>query len=133
MVKKICPDCHREFECTTSQKRCNICQDSYRRRYIKQYAQKWWNDKPSSATRYYQFWKFCESITDDEIRALIQSYRTRMNEKKADIQELRTKIKILTQVYKDRDEERKENQDKWQYEDIERNNIIEGGTNDESE
>jgi len=99
MIKR-CIDCGCPFECYNKKIRCDKCQDKYRSEYQSRY----WSDKPIAAHsgKYYQFWKLVQTLTDDEIRALIQVKKQRMNEVDADIKQLRTHIKIMTEEYKKR-------------------------------
>ena len=99
MVEKRCPDCHRLFEATTSMVRCKVCQDNYRRRYNKQKQKEYWQDKPASATRYYDFYQMIRDLTPDELRALVSAKKRAMKEKEADISMLRTHIKMLCEEY----------------------------------
>lgn len=102
---KSCIDCNCSFNAHDSQQvRCKKCQEAYR----KLYKSSWWNDKPSSARKYYQFYKFALTMTDTELLALISIKRTKMNEKGCDYQTIRSHIKILTTIYASRKEERKE-------------------------
>ena len=139
-MKKVCEDCHKTFECPNNRcTRCPECQEAYRKEfqkeYQKDYQKEWkednpdyykeyWNNKPDAAAggKYYQFWRFCTTLTDDEIRTLISK---RKNQLKYDNTggewlQLRTEIKILCHVYSSREEERKQRNIFWAYEDDER-------------
>ena len=119
-MKKVCEDCHKTFECPNNRcTRCPECQEAYRKEYQKEY----WNDKPNTHQRdYYRFWRFCTTLTDDEIRTLISKRKNQLKYDNTDGEwlQLRTEIKILCHVYSSREEERKQRNIFWAYEDDER-------------
>ena len=104
MIKE-CIDCGCPFDCTNTNIRCSKCQEEYRSKYQKKYQKRYWVNKASRHADY-QFWKFIKTLTDDEIRALIQIKRSKMKEAGADIKQLRTYIKMLTEEYKVRNGDR---------------------------
>jgi len=113
-MKKVCEDCHKSFECSNNRCiRCPECQEEYRKQFQKEYQKEWqkdnpqyhkeyWNDKPNTHQKqYYQFWRFCTTLTDDERRALVSA---RIRDLKYEItddewRKLRTEIKILCHTY----------------------------------
>jgi len=107
MVKKICPDCHHEFECVGRNIRCKVCQEKYRRRYKREQEdstltkrqERFWKDKPKSAHAYYTFYQMIKELTCDELRALVSIKRKAITENGADIKMLRTHIKMLCVEY----------------------------------
>lgn len=107
-MKKVCEDCHKTFECPNNRcTRCPECQEAYRKEFQKEYQKEYWNDKPISAKRYYQFWRFCTTLTDDERRALVTK---RINDLRHDTtddewRKLRTEIKILCHTYEGQKED----------------------------
>ena len=119
-MKKVCEDCHKSFNAHDKQQvRCPECQEAYRKRYQKEY----WNDKPNTHQRdYYRFWRFCTTLKDDEIRTLISKRKNQLkhNNTNEEWLKLRTEIKILCFVYSQREEDRKQRNILWAYEDEDR-------------
>ena len=111
-------------------RRCESCQAKFK----KQYQALYWSDKPASATRYYQYYKFAIGLTDDEITYLIGKkkrelkYVTGEEHKK-----IRTLIKILCDIYDYRKLEREERRRNGYIEDNERTSIVNDGIEDETE
>ena len=109
-MKKVCEDCHKTFECPNNRcTRCPECQEAYRKEFQKEYQKEYWNDKPDAAAggKYYQFWRFCTTLTDDERRALVTK---RINDLRHDTtddewRKLRTEIKILCHTYEGQKED----------------------------
>ena len=123
-MKKVCEDCHKTFECPNNRcTRCPECQEAYRKEFQKEYQKEYWNDKPNTHQRdYYRFWRFCTTLTDDEIRTLISKRKNQLKYDNTNEEwlQLRTEIKILCHVYSSREEERKQRNIFWAYEDDER-------------
>jgi len=101
-VLKACVDCQEIFNAYSGQeKRCKDCQKAYRKKYHKRYK----SDKPKSAvSAYYQYWKFIETLIDEELQALYQVRRQKLKyewdwEAR---QKIKTEMKIITDVYKKR-------------------------------
>lgn len=100
-MRKVCEDCHKSFECSNNRcVRCEECQEAYRKGYKDIWRTE--NEVPSNVHgQYYQFWRFCTTLTDDERRALVTK---RINDLRYDTTDdewkrLRTEIKILCQTY----------------------------------
>jgi len=139
MVKKICPDCHQEFECVGRNIRCKVCQEKYRRRYkreqedstLPERQERFWKDKPSAAHKYYQFFKFAETLTDDERRALITSKIQKLKwvNSTEEWYDLRSQIKILCDTY----EGHPDDIEKYQKLDEEDREVRKRGVYDESD
>lgn len=114
-MKKVCEDCHKSFDAHDKQQvRCPECQEAYRKEFQKEYQKEWqkdnpqyhktyWTDKPNAAAggQYYQFWRFCTTLTDDERRALVSARIRDLKQETTDGEwrRLRTEIKILCQTY----------------------------------
>ena len=107
MIKE-CEDCGECFDSYKSNRklRCKVCQEKYRSNYKQSHNKRYRVDKPKSATtgKYYQYWKFAETLTDEELITLYQvrkqklSYVTDWKEK----QEIKTQMKILNDIYNER-------------------------------
>ena len=136
---KKCIDCGEDFECKGRNTRCSSCQDRYRKRYQKKYQpeykektghnKKYWTDKPSSVSsgRYYQFYKFANELELDEIQIMVTKKRSQIKYQPWNKLELRTQIKILTQIYSKKLADKKMEQFKEMEKDDERREIIERG------
>ncbi len=102
-MKKVCEDCHKSFDAHDKQQvRCPECQEAYRKEFQKEYHKTYWNDKPNThQVQYYQFWRFCTTLTDDERRALVSARIRDLKQETTDDEwrRLRTEIKILCQTY----------------------------------
>ena len=104
-----CVDCGKKIDGSHGRKRCDDCGKSWRKVYAKLHR----SQKPPSYTnpKYYRYCKFVETLTDNEICALVSSkkkdlkWEQRYSEK---WDELRTCIKILTFYYTLREQERAE-------------------------
>ena len=130
---KKCIDCGEDFECKGRNTRCSSCQDRYRKEYQKKYQEKtvhnkkYWADKPPSSHAYYQFYKVAKELELDEIQALVTKKRRDIKYQPWNRLELRTQIKILTQIYSRKLADKKMNQFEEIDKDNERNDIIENG------
>lgn len=134
MVKKICPDCNQEFECVGRNHKCNKCQELYRQKYQKEYHKEYWKDKPASSHAYYQFYKFCTTLTADELRALFTIMKQKCKERGADILELRTMMKVIGDVCRIKEYEFQSHTEEEHEKDIEAQEIRkQGGYIDESD
>ena len=110
-MKKTCIVCGKTFECKGRNVRCTECQKKYRKEYVKKYNKFYRLNKPSSAiSQYYRFYKFVDSLNDDEIQFLYGRRKTLMKYCKDKIKrrEYRTQMKILLDVYKLRQLKREE-------------------------
>ena len=118
-MQKCCSECGKEFESTNNRPiRCPECQEKFRNEYQKKYQPIYWDDIPSSAHNplYYQYWKFANTLTDDELQAIIPVKRNALkHEKNAGKKiELKTYMKICTTIYKSREKTRKNQRKVWQ-------------------
>lgn len=139
-MKKICIDCRKSFECSNNRcERCPECQLAYRNRYQKEYQEKtqhnkrWWKDKPAASHKYYQFWRFITTLTDNELQALVTKYIGELNYAStyAEKQDFKTYIKMLEYEYSKRKNDREIEKEKGQKEDDERKIAIKDGVSDE--
>jgi len=88
--RRYCEECAKE-----NKKEYNI---EYSNKYNKQYMKQF----PKSARgEYYQYYKFIKTFTSDEIRTMVTKKKNDIKyAKESEIRELRTQIKLLTDVYK---------------------------------
>jgi len=113
-VLKKCIDCEEEFNAKTKEKRCKECQnkyrDSYQQEYLKEYNKRYRADKPKSVfnPKYYQYWKYADTLTDEELQALYQVRKQKLKYSSTweERQEIKTHMKILTDIYKQREGDR---------------------------
>jgi len=105
-MEKVCVDCGKPFSATNNRPiRCKECQLK-KRRLVKKNT---WNKYSTNShqSRYYQYAKFVEELSDDDIPALISKYIQELyyvNEGKKKV--LRTYIKILQTEYSKREGDR---------------------------
>jgi hypothetical protein len=101
---KTCVDCGKQIEKGI---RCSECRLRHRKEYMQRYNKLYRVGKPKSAIngKYYQYYKFVSTLTDDELRQLIVSNRKKIYETKHDFTrwtELKTKIKIVVDILNNR-------------------------------
>ena len=126
-----CVDCGEEIDGSHGRKRCKPCNDKWRKVYARLYKAQ----KPPSYTnpKYYQYCKFVETLTDDEICALVSSKKKALKWETSYSErwyELRTCLKILTFYYTLREQERTEKRIDEYDKDKEREDILKRGVND---
>jgi len=111
-MEKVCVDCGKPFSAYNGlQVRCKECQLKKRRMVQKKYlsGNNYWNKYSTNShqSRYYQYARFVETLSDDDIPALISKYIQGLcyvNEGKKKV--LRTYIKILQTEYSKREGDR---------------------------
>jgi len=105
-MEKICVDCGKSFSATNNRPiRCKECQLKRRREVQKNKWNKYSTN--SHQSQYYQYARFVETLSDDDIPALISKYIREIryaNEGKKRV--LRTYIKILETEYSKREGDR---------------------------
>lgn len=110
-MEKICIDCGKRFSPPCNRPvRCLKCQEKYRKKYCEEWNIQNWKTITTNShqSKFYQYAKFVETLSDDDIRALITKYTNELKYAKTydERQEMQTYIKILETEYSSRDEER---------------------------
>lgn len=105
-MEKVCVDCGKPFSATSNRQiRCKECQLKKRKLVQKQKWSKYSTN--SHQSRYYQYARFVETLSDDDIPALVSKYIQELsyvNDGKKRV--LRTYIKILQTEYSKREGDR---------------------------
>ena len=105
-MEKVCVDCGKVFTAGNRAIRCKECQKRYRKKYNKKYdTKKYWNQYPTNShqSKYYKFARFAETLSDDELSALVSKYVRDMKlVSEGKKREYRTYIKILQTEYSNR-------------------------------
>ena len=120
-VLKVCEECGCEYNSVSRELRCKECQEIFRKEYKKkhdyeyskkhpeyhpEYNKRYKTDKPKSAIKgqMYQFWKFLKTLSDEELQAIYQVRRQKLKyiSDWKERQEVKTQMKILCDVYKQR-------------------------------
>ena len=103
---KECVDCGKSINVRNRQTRCEDCQKVYRGNYQQSYHKRYKSDKPKSAIKgqTYQYWKFLETLIDEELVTLFQVRRQKLKHEKdrKKFREIKTQMKIIMEIYEKR-------------------------------
>ena len=123
-----CIDCGKEIFKGHGQKRCSKCQQKFTKERQRKYNTKYYKSHNAPKHGLYQYAKFVKTLTTDEIRALVSTYKNHLKYTKYYSEEwylLRSKIKTLTTEYSSREEA--EEKIKAYNDDKEREEILKSG------
>ena len=98
MGMKLCKRCKSDITGTHyNRKYCRYCAIQHKKEYNKNYFKQF----PKSARgKYYKYYKFLLTLTEDELSALYIAKKTASKEKNAEVQEIKAQMVLINEAYK---------------------------------
>ena len=103
METRTCERCDKDITFLHgNRKYCDECARERRKNYLKKYIKEYMTQFPKSARngRFYEYYKFLLTLTQDDLSALYSSKQHKLNEAGIDKRKVKAQIVLINEAYK---------------------------------